>query len=73
MCDAAAKETAGNYLATIVNYNDLVSFFLLSCLFSDDAAASRTKRKFDIAYLIAKENMAFVKMVPCANLRKGTA
>ena len=28
----------------------------------DDAAASRTKCKFDIGYLIAKENMAFAKM-----------
>ena len=46
----------------------------MSRLFSlDDIAASRTKHKFDIAYLIAKENMAFAKMVPCANLRKGTA
>ena len=47
----------------------MLAFFLLSRLFFDDEAASR----FDIAYLIAKENMAFVKMVLCANLKKGTA
>ena len=33
----------------------------------DDTATARIKRKFDIAYLIAKENMAFAKMGPlCA-------
>ena len=36
----------------------------------DDAAASRTKRKFDIAYLIAKENMSFAKMAPLCHLEE---
>ena len=36
----------------------------------DDAAASRTKHKFDIAYLIAKENMAFAKMAPLCQLEE---
>ena len=57
------------YLATIANYI-LLAFFLLNCLFFDDAAALRTKRKFDIAYLIAKENMAFAKMGPLCQLEE---
>ena len=36
----------------------------------DDAAASRTKRKFDIGYLIAKENMAFAKIGPLCQLEE---
>ena len=36
----------------------------------DDTATARIKRKFDIAYLIAKENMAFAKMGPLCTLEE---
>ena len=36
----------------------------------DDGATGRLKRKFDVAYLIAKQNLAFSKMTPLCELEE---
>ena len=36
----------------------------------DTTGMDTTKRRFDIAYLIAKENLAFTKMAPLCELQE---